>query len=1324
MTQENNIPNMYFHPTIELGKIEDAGILVRSGRVDKHWGKQLQPMVWTSEKSVRSLEPYTTDSNYFIDHFNLKSVEYGNWMNQQDRANYLYNTAVSFDDLAKILGISVEEIGLQKNLSIAFGARGSTPALAHYERLSSAIINLTKFNGNKGSLAHEFGHALDNLIGLAVFGDSRMVSGGRTTRKNVDESILVNGSTFEKWFEKFFQALYYDQDGTETVFYHTMIAAQSDYLESRVEIWARYFEQYVAYKGKLRGITNIFLTKNWKVYEGSKFPGEKEFLAALPIAEKIISIGLKLLLNKSNKITSYGLNPEVLPSHQRAQLEVNKKSITNTDFVKPIINNSVLYQAISTEKGPSNGKLLGSSKINKIINGQLTTIYLSKEDFIERIKLNNWESFEVVEKEINDKPTFRKLYVNILKTHPDFQNRTEEYSKRSFDNIVNAGKNGTFNWVEMDAITVWNDQGSYYIISGHSRTAAFKQLLKEGFSEFRNIPAKIFYGSFSEAKEKALNSNTLSSKETDTERANYYRELRKSGKKEKKIFQTVKSNEGANANRIYNFSFLNPTGKAFIGLKAFETADETSKNNIQNIANWLGNVRKSYPQLTHAHENELFDWLINGGFGTKAGQVSNMKQFNDLVYKLIQKNTVFGEFETDKPLNVNRSIYLSPIEAEHAAKKAAAKKEMDQASQERDAKRRELIQRGASEIQFASILKPFDDKVYITTKRYKDLLLKDAEVLASSKDQVTLFGVTLGAVEILSQSSVVNYNGFKPTYIQLSDYSHLISPADQKDMHIVMGGLYETIDLIKQTINEYYNQVEGLAYHLKGNTDAQTAFNIWHFIKENITYDFDTPGIEEIRTPARTWSDRDHRADCEDMAIFAGAILKNLNIPFSLTIVAFNHSPNYQHIYLTAGRKKQYIIDGVMSKYGVHPDNITKTMNMNIQRLSGTGQNVINGLGAVAVEDPITTQMKSSQTEIVREIKSGVSPDRKEYLLKELRKVRYIILLNGTKERDEILPLMAQIEDIRANGEFVFKADTDFENVAKYFNLLNEGGINGVQGFHGFFSKIGKSVKNVVDKAKDVVEKVVDKVEETAKDVADKTKEISKDVWEGIKKYNPASIAARNAFLLLLKLNIFKYASKLGYGYVSENDAKARGYNLSKWKDAVNKRLQLEDTWEKIGGSKSSLRSNVKIGAKKSNVHFSGLGEPITVTVAAAASVIAVLKQFLDAIDPKAIDPNATDEELSPEEQSAMDKIFNAGKNAISVVGDWFSPSDTNVPQEAGYNSLEEQQEIERLLKNGKGSSNDSTSDLGFLKWLIPTSLLAAVGIVMATRPKNQTRKK
>ena len=64
-------------------------------------------------------------------------------------------------DLAVALDVSLKDIALNNRLSIAFGARGQGSAVAHYEP-AREVINLTKMRG-AGSLAHEWGHALDHI---------------------------------------------------------------------------------------------------------------------------------------------------------------------------------------------------------------------------------------------------------------------------------------------------------------------------------------------------------------------------------------------------------------------------------------------------------------------------------------------------------------------------------------------------------------------------------------------------------------------------------------------------------------------------------------------------------------------------------------------------------------------------------------------------------------------------------------------------------------------------------------------------------------------------------------------------------------------------------------------------------------------------------------------------------------------------------------------------------------------------------------------------------------------------------------------------------
>lgn len=98
----------------------------------------------------------------YLDSFRFRGGEFGNWMNEQDRQASLSMGYESLCAMAKALNLSLEDMSLGGKLAIAFGARGQGAAMAHYEPLRE-VINLTKMKG-AGSLAHEWGHAMDDIL--------------------------------------------------------------------------------------------------------------------------------------------------------------------------------------------------------------------------------------------------------------------------------------------------------------------------------------------------------------------------------------------------------------------------------------------------------------------------------------------------------------------------------------------------------------------------------------------------------------------------------------------------------------------------------------------------------------------------------------------------------------------------------------------------------------------------------------------------------------------------------------------------------------------------------------------------------------------------------------------------------------------------------------------------------------------------------------------------------------------------------------------------------------------------------------------------------
>jgi N12 class adenine-specific DNA methylase len=100
----------------------------------------------------------------FIDTFGFRAVEFGNWVASDERQKVVNLAFDALHDLARVLGVAPQAMSLDGSLALAFGARGTGGmAGAHYEP-GRRVVNMTKLTG-AGSLAHEWGHALDHYLG-------------------------------------------------------------------------------------------------------------------------------------------------------------------------------------------------------------------------------------------------------------------------------------------------------------------------------------------------------------------------------------------------------------------------------------------------------------------------------------------------------------------------------------------------------------------------------------------------------------------------------------------------------------------------------------------------------------------------------------------------------------------------------------------------------------------------------------------------------------------------------------------------------------------------------------------------------------------------------------------------------------------------------------------------------------------------------------------------------------------------------------------------------------------------------------------------------
>lgn len=109
----------------------------------------------------------------FLETFGFRGIQFGNWLPDSERQQVLNLGYEALMDLSEVMNWEPKALSLDGTLGLAFGARGTGRAAAHYEP-GQRVINMTKLSG-AGSLAHEFAHALDHWLGT---GTTVQVPGG------------------------------------------------------------------------------------------------------------------------------------------------------------------------------------------------------------------------------------------------------------------------------------------------------------------------------------------------------------------------------------------------------------------------------------------------------------------------------------------------------------------------------------------------------------------------------------------------------------------------------------------------------------------------------------------------------------------------------------------------------------------------------------------------------------------------------------------------------------------------------------------------------------------------------------------------------------------------------------------------------------------------------------------------------------------------------------------------------------------------------------------------------------------------------------------
>jgi len=441
------------------------GNIVANGRIHKYWRKQ-KIDIFKYTNNLYNFSDEWIDTTKYLQFFNLKSVEFGNWTNQEDRIAMMYAGADSLYQLSLLINVEPIKMGLSQKLSTAYGARGFGKGYATYENYFLAIINITKTHAAKGTFAHEYAHALDNLLGIET-NYSNYVSKGNNTSFEIDTERLNSKNKFVSLAENIIKILYYDNSNNFTDFANTLKKEDKEYWSRSKEVFARAFEKWVFYRiGKT---SNTMFIKNNEEYKHLFYPDIKLIKKIDNLMYEFFKEGIEFLNKDLNETKEIKENTEV-----------------NQVVVKP---NSTINE--------NNNKVNNEKKENlKISYGNETTIVTPSENLKAKyaiIELNRLITS-------NDPFTFslnpnypKDCQTRSYKEDEAEQVKVESYTKNfDFRHLINTSPDATTG----SPIINEND----IVLGGNARTMIlyrvnkyFPDKFKEYISELKKV-SKLLFG--------------------------------------------------------------------------------------------------------------------------------------------------------------------------------------------------------------------------------------------------------------------------------------------------------------------------------------------------------------------------------------------------------------------------------------------------------------------------------------------------------------------------------------------------------------------------------------------------------------------------------------------------------------------------------------------------------------------------------------------------------------------------------------------------------------------------------------------------------------
>jgi len=372
-----------------------------------------------------------------------------------------------------------------------------------------------------------------------------------------------------------------------------------------------------------------------------------------------------------------------------------------------------------------------------------------------------------------------------------------------------------------------------------------------------------------------------------------------------------------------------------------------------------------------------------------------------------------------------------------------------------------------------------------------------------------------------------------------------------RDEWITINANQDVKDIIREILaahQEFKSYYDELALYFDGSTTQQICDNIYNFLKRNVSYVEESDSDQTTAVPAGILTRG--FGDCKHYASLAGGILDALNrhgrnIDWSYRFASYSigqRNPHHVFVVVRDGNDEIWIdpTPGSEDKYPVWQlDKKVKKSKMALRRNIGNVNGLYQPDDFQLVEGPAGEMAVESAREPYTYIPGsatdpGIEPDV------------YNPDTDDSKLPPELinhLQLLLDYGILDGNGNF---------NSAALYNLQGE-----------------------LDA--DLYQQLLDATY-YLEDSSAKISGFFSNLWRGVKKVTLA--APRGAFLGLVALNVFGYATKLA-------QAMSTGDGFQK----------VRDIWYKVGGDLAKLQGSINAGKKRKRI----LGAQISIGVAAAA---------------------------------------------------------------------------------------------------------------------------